>query len=213
MARPARVSPDFILAAAAIEFAERGFAGARVDRIARRARVNKAMLYYHFTSKQTLYRTLLRRMFTLAAARLQAIAALDRPSADKVDLAIDGIAAFIQEHAVFPAIMLREVAEGGTHLDRATLKALAAMPAAFGGIVQDGVASGAFRAVNPVFAYFSMLAPILFYLAGTPIRKELAHLRVLDMPSLSTAAFVHQLQESARRSLVRDGAIATKATR
>ena len=213
MARPARVSPDVILAAAAREFAERGFAGARVDRIARRARVNKAMLYYHFTSKQTLYRTLLRRMFTLAAARLQAIAALDRPSAEKVDLAIAGMAAFIQEHAVFPAIMLREVAEGGAHLDRETLKALAAVPAAVAGIVQEGVASGAFRDVNPVFAYFSMAAPIVFYLAGTPIRKELSDLHVLDMRAMSTTAFVQQLQESARRSLVRDGAAVAKATR
>ena len=66
MPRPARVSPDRILAAAAVEFAARGFAGARVDRIARRARVNKAMLYYHFHSKQGLYRTLLRRTFTTA---------------------------------------------------------------------------------------------------------------------------------------------------
>lgn len=204
MARPARVSPDVILAAAALEFAERGFAGARVDRIARRARVNKAMLYYHFTSKQTLYRTLLRRTFTLAAARLQAIAALDRPSAKKVDLAIDGMAAFMQEHTFFPAIMLREVAEGGAHLDRETLKALAAVPAAVAGIVQEGVASGAFRAVNPVFAYFSMLAPIVLYLAGTPLRKEISQLHVLDMRALSTAEFVQQLQESARRSLARD---------
>jgi AcrR family transcriptional regulator len=54
MARRARVSPDRILAAAALEFAERGFAGARVDRIARRANVNKAMLYYHFMSKDRL---------------------------------------------------------------------------------------------------------------------------------------------------------------
>jgi AcrR family transcriptional regulator len=213
MARPARVSPDVILAAAAREFAERGFAGARVDRIARRARVNKAMLYYHFTSKQALYRTLLRRMFTLAAERLQAIASLDRPPAEKVDLAIAGVAAFIQEHTIFPAIMLREVAEGGAHLDRETLKALAAVPAAVAGIVQEGVVSGAFRAVDPVFAYFSMLAPILFYLAGAPIRKELSHLHVLDMRALSTAAFVQQLQESARRSLVRDGAAVAKATR
>ena len=213
MARPARVSPDVILAAAAREFAERGFAGARVDRIARRARVNKAMLYYHFTSKQTLYRILLRRMFTLAAARLQAIAALDRRPAEKVDLAIAGMAAFIQEHAFFPAIMLREVAEGGAHLDRETLKALAAVPAAVAGIVQEGVASGAFRDVNPVFAYFSMAAPIVFYLAGTPIRKELSDLHVLDMRAMSTTAFVQQLQESARRSLVRDGAAVAKATR
>jgi TetR/AcrR family transcriptional regulator len=204
MPRPARVSPDVILAAAAIEFAERGFAGARVDRIARRARVNKAMLYYHFKSKQTLYRTLLRRMFTLAAARMHAIAALDRPPAVKVDLAIEGLAAFIEEHAHFPKIMLREVAEGGAHLDRETLKTLSAVPAAVARLVQDGVDAGVFRPINPVFAYFSMLTPIVLFLAGTPLRKEIADMHVLDMHNLSTADFVLQLQESARRSLRRE---------
>ncbi len=204
MARPARVSPDAILAAAALEFAARGFAGARVDRIARRARVNKAMLYYHFNSKERLYRTLLRRMFTRAAERLRAIGAGDGTSAEKVDRAIAGIADFIQEHTFFPAIMLREVAEGGAHLDRETLKALAGVPRAIAGIVRTGVAAGDFRRVHPVFAYFSMLAPIVFYLAGTPIRKELSHLHLIDMRSLSLDEFVQQAQESARRSLARD---------
>src|SRR5438093_2646113 len=112
MPRPARVSPDRILAAAAVEFAERGYGGARVDRIARRAGVNKAMLYYHFKSKERLYRTLLQRMFNTAADRLETIAASDRSPAQKLDLVIAAVAALIEEHAVFPAIMLREVAEG-----------------------------------------------------------------------------------------------------
>jgi AcrR family transcriptional regulator len=50
-----------ILAAALAEFSARGFAGARVDSIARRARVNKRMLYYCFGAKQDLYREILRR--------------------------------------------------------------------------------------------------------------------------------------------------------
>src|ERR1700692_1170006 len=104
MPRLARVSPDAILAAAAVEFSARGFAGARVDRIARRAKVNKAMLYYHFKSKQRLYQTLLRRMFTLASDLLTDIAASDAPPADKLDGAIAGISAFIDQHAFFPAI-------------------------------------------------------------------------------------------------------------
>src|SRR5476651_428421 len=104
MGRPARVSPDAILAAAALEFAERGFAGARVDRIARRACVNKAMIYYHFKSKQELYRTLLRAIFTEAAQRLHAIAATPQPPLAKVDAAIETFAAFVGEHRFFPAI-------------------------------------------------------------------------------------------------------------
>jgi AcrR family transcriptional regulator len=162
------------------------------------------MLYYHFTSKERLYRTLLRRMFTRAAERLRAIGAGDGTSAEKVDRAIAGIADFIQEHTFFPAIMLREVAEGGAHLDRETLKALAGVPRAIAGIVRTGVAAGDFRRVHPVFAYFSMLAPIVFYLAGTPIRKEISHLHLIDMRSLSLDEFVRQAQESARRSLARD---------
>ena len=200
MPRPARVSPDRILAAAVREFAERGFAGARVDRIARRARVNKAMLYYHFKSKDHLYRTLLRRMFTLAAGRMQAIGASDAAPAEKVDQAIAGMAAFVQQHAFFPAIMLREVAEGGAHLDRDTLAALAAVPRAIGAIVQQGVASGAFRPVNPLFAYFTMLAPVLNFFAASPIRKEVAPL-ISGAGALPGAEFVAHQQQAMRRLL------------
>ncbi len=50
-----------ILKAALAEFAAKGLAGARVDAIARRARVNKRMLFYCFGSKAALYREVLRR--------------------------------------------------------------------------------------------------------------------------------------------------------
>ena len=204
MSRPARVSPDRILDAATLEFAARGFAGARVDRIARRARVNKAMLYYHFGSKQDLYRTILRRMFTTAAERLHSIAQSHRTPQDKIHEVIAALAVLIREHASFPAIMLREVAEGGEHLDRETLAALAGVPRAVADIVSQGINQGAFRPVNPLFAYFNLLPPILFYLAGTPIRQELTHLHLLKLPAAGTDDFVRHVQDAARRALARD---------
>jgi TetR/AcrR family transcriptional regulator len=212
MARRARVSPDRILAAAAVEFSERGFAGARVDRIARRARVNKAMLYYHFRSKQELYRTLLRRHFTLAAERLRAIAGGAGSPAEKLDRIVAGLAAFVREHESFPAIMLREVAEGGAHLDRETLLALVSVPQAFFTIVQDGVASGAFRAVHPVVAYFSTLAPVVFFLAAGKIRSEVTARHLMDLTAVTPDDFVCQLQESLRRALLRDPHAPTRST-
>ena len=45
-----------ILAAALAEFSAEGFAGARVARIARRARINKRMLYHYFGNKEDLFR-------------------------------------------------------------------------------------------------------------------------------------------------------------
>ena len=54
-------SPQRILEAALQEFAAKGFAGARVDVIARRARINKRMLYHYFGDKEGLFREVLRR--------------------------------------------------------------------------------------------------------------------------------------------------------
>lgn len=48
-----------ISSAARDEFARRGFAGARVDQIARRAGVNKQLLFYYFHSKRGLFHAVL----------------------------------------------------------------------------------------------------------------------------------------------------------
>ena len=50
-----------IFKAAFKEFAGKGFAGARVDGIARRAGINKRMLYHYFGDKEALFREVLRR--------------------------------------------------------------------------------------------------------------------------------------------------------
>jgi TetR/AcrR family transcriptional regulator len=201
MPRPARVSPERILAAAAVEFAAHGYAGAGVDRIARRARVNKAMLYYHFRSKQGLYRALLRDTFGRAADRLRASAATGTTPAEQLDLVIVGIAAFIQQHRHFAAIMLREIAERGAHLDAETLAALAALPRIVAAIIQRGVDEKAFRPVHPLAAYFSMLAPMVMYLAGAPIRERLSAEHFGGGPMLDHDAFVRYIQDSTRRAL------------
>jgi len=52
---------DRILAAALAEFSTEGFAGARVARIARRAKINKRMLYHYFGNKEDLFREIFDR--------------------------------------------------------------------------------------------------------------------------------------------------------
>ena len=57
---PTPPSRKRILDAARAEFSEKGFDGARVDSIAQRAEVNKALIYYYFKSKDELLQELLR---------------------------------------------------------------------------------------------------------------------------------------------------------
>jgi AcrR family transcriptional regulator len=53
-----------ILSAALKEFANHGFAGARMEKIARRANINKAMLFYYYSSKRLLYQAAIKQSFS-----------------------------------------------------------------------------------------------------------------------------------------------------
>ena len=67
-----------ILAAALREFSAKGIAGARVDAIAARAKVNKRMLYYYFGSKEGLFQEILRRRLHERTAALHSTGATAR---------------------------------------------------------------------------------------------------------------------------------------
>src|ERR1051325_10216174 len=69
-ARNPQQSQQRILDAALAEFAAKGFAGARVDAIAKQARINKRMLYHYFGDKEGLFREVLRRKITERSAWL-----------------------------------------------------------------------------------------------------------------------------------------------
>lgn len=69
-ARNPQQSQQRILEAALAEFAAKGFAGARVDVIAKNARINKRMLYHYFGDKEGLFREVLRRKIAERSAWL-----------------------------------------------------------------------------------------------------------------------------------------------
>jgi AcrR family transcriptional regulator len=62
-----------ILDIATREFADRGFAGARVDEIAERTRTTKRMIYYYFGSKERLFVAVLERAYAAIRAAEQTI--------------------------------------------------------------------------------------------------------------------------------------------
>jgi TetR/AcrR family transcriptional regulator len=66
-------SRERILAAASEEFSERGFAGARVDSIARRAGLNKQLISHHFGGKQALYEAVMQARRADAGGEMTAL--------------------------------------------------------------------------------------------------------------------------------------------
>src|SRR3954470_22398146 len=96
-----------VFEAPAAEFAARGYAGANVERIARAARLNKAMIYYHFRGKAALYRQILNDMFGAVRARAAGVAASGAAPADKIRRYVEVIAEEAAARPHFPPIWLR----------------------------------------------------------------------------------------------------------
>jgi TetR/AcrR family transcriptional regulator len=190
-----------LLAAAAAEFAARGFAGGNVDRIARAARLNKAMIYYHFQSKAALYREILRDMFAAVAAGVAAVEASPAEPADKIRAFVDAIATAAEARPHFPPLWFREVAEGGTHLDAGTLAHVSAVVKTLGRIVHEGQAKGRFEKVNPMLIHAGIVGPLLLYFASAPMRARLAKAGVPGVASLSRDVVVDHVQRLAVMAL------------
>ena len=200
--RLTRDSRAAIFRAAAQEFAERGYEAAGTDRIAGRARVNKAMLYYHFGSKAELYSEIVRDMVGAVGARVRAVADGPGSAFEKLDA---WISALVEEAAArpwFPPIMLRELAARAPHFDATTFQMMNAVLAGVSDVIAQGKREGTFRDVDPLLAHLSIMPPVLIFfarqrvLAGRTLRGGLAEPRALDQ-------FVRHMQASARGMLMK----------
>jgi len=193
-------SRDRLLAAAATEFAARGFAGASVDRIARSARVNKAMIYYHFKSKAGLYCEVLRDMFQAVAARLGDGETTRAEPTERIKALVVAIAREAEARPHFPAIWLREIAEGGTHVDKDTMGLLAGILGQVGAAVQEGVAAKRFTPANPFLIQLGIVGPLLMFFATAPMRRR-APAQLAFAASLTTEQVIAHVQRVALLTL------------
>jgi TetR/AcrR family transcriptional regulator len=164
-----------LLAAAAVEFAARGFDGAKVDRIAARARINKAMVYYHFKNKAALYRAILLDLFGSLAVALAISREQGGTPEDQLRRFVRTIAAETASRPHFPSIWLREMAEGGRHLDRTIVQPIGAILGVLAAILRDGVEHGVFGAVHPLIAQMNIVGPLLLFSASAPVRERFQH--------------------------------------
>lgn len=156
--------PQEILAAALAVFAEKGFAAARMDDIAARARVSKGTIYLYFESKEAVFRALIQETLAKRVADL---------------------AAFVREHRGPVAPLLRElllrlghmvstsdlvvlpkmvIAEAGNFPDLARIyreEVVERGLTLFGGLLQSAMERGEFRKMPVQHAVRLCIAPLL----------------------------------------------------
>jgi AcrR family transcriptional regulator len=143
---PERTRAD-ILDEATAEFAERGFAGARVDEIAARTRTTKRMLYYYFGSKQGLYLAVLERAYVGIRALERDLEVSDLTPAHAVRAVAELTFDHHEAHPDFIRLVAIENIHHAEHLRTSPKLAGLAGPAVdvLDGILARGRASGLFR--------------------------------------------------------------------
>ena len=161
-----------ILQAAAKEFADHGIAGARTDAIAREAGVNKALLYYYFKDKETLYGAVLDDAFSGMKTSVFTVLDSELPPREKIMAYVGAYFDFIASNQIYPRLMQREMMrarEGSSlHIDRLVKTYFQPIYRRVGELLQKGIAEGEFRKVDPAHFVPSMVCHDRFLFQQRP---------------------------------------------
>jgi len=170
--RDAVATKAAIVAAALEEFAELGLAGARIDEIARAARVNKALLYYYFESKEHLYQGAVEQMFgVMTDALRRALDTADEPR-ERLLSFLDAHFKLLAERPAYARLLEQEMDIIKVFLNNLKpdtapkfFQQIAPLLAEFRGVLEAGVKSGVFRPVD-----VDAVLPFLLMLVRTAVR-------------------------------------------
>lgn len=204
-----------ILSAALQEFAHEGIAGARTDEIARQAGVNKALLYYYFKDKDTLYAAVLDLVFQGLSGDVAAV--LDRQDLtprEKLLLYAQTHFDYMSRSPLFPRVLQREFMRSGRNptalVGRVMQRYARPLYAKLTRLIMEGCEAGEFRPCDPAQTLTSILGVIVFYFisitaqqlmsSGDPFSPERIAIRrtaVLDF--ISAAVFSPQISSKGKQ--------------
>jgi AcrR family transcriptional regulator len=167
--RDADRSQQTILAAARDEFHQHGLGGARVDRIAERAGVDKKLLYYYFENKDKLFQAVLEDTYRGIREAEQQLHLLDLPPADALRALTTFTWNYYLAHPEFLTLLNSANLHRARHLEesRRAREMNSPLIVTLGQILERGRVEGLFRGgVDPVQLYISIAALSYFYLSN-----------------------------------------------
>ncbi len=180
--------------------------GAGVDRIARRAHVNKAMIYYHFRSKLGLYHCVVYEVFDILTARARDAIDPSGGALAQLDAFVASLLRTTAEHPDVVPLLLREIASGGAHLDAATLRKLVELYSILRGILAEGERRREIAEIDPLLTHFVIVGATMLYAANAPIRARVRQMRLPGGPRRvpkGPEPFLQHMSLVLRRALAR----------
>lgn len=104
-----------ILDAAREIFSQKGFAGTRMQEIADKAEINKAMLHYYFRNKQQLFERIVDSHIQLITPKLVEAISDSVPVIENLERLVDSYIDTITEYPFMPMFLLHEMSQRRMH--------------------------------------------------------------------------------------------------
>ncbi len=158
-----------ILAAARDEFAEHGLAGARMDRIAERAALDKRLIYYYFENKDSLFRAVLEHTYLEIREAEKQLHLNALPPAEAVRKLTEFTWNYYLAHPEFLTLLNSANLHRARHLEGSARAVELNTPLiqTLGGVLERGRAEGTFRGgIDPLQLYISIAGLCYFYLGN-----------------------------------------------
>jgi len=167
--RDADRSQQTILLAARDEFARYGLAGARVDRIAERADINKRLIYYYFKSKDELFLAVLENTYADIRAAEQKLHLDEMDPVEAIRELVSFTWHYYLEHPEFISLLNSENQHNAAHLKKSARIQEMNSPLVqmLDTVLERGRRKDLFRAgIDPIQLYISIASICYFYLSN-----------------------------------------------
>ncbi len=175
-----------ILDAALHIFADKGFNGARIDEIARRAGVNKAMIYYRIGNKLALYQAVIHDIYSDRAEQLRQMIQSQKTPEEKLRTYIAAVAAIMETHPHFTKIMIREMVSGWSNFGQVIFEEVSVTFNIVQAIIDEGVEKGLFIKTDPLAVHTMVIGTLILHYLCLPVKNEIqAAFEALETPSAS----------------------------
>ena len=159
-----------LMKAALKEFSQHGFAGARIDQIAKAAKCNIRMLYHYFGGKKQLYVAMLEAAYAdLRQKEARLSIDPEQPLEGMMEL-MDFTFGYFQNNPMFEGLLRAENMMHGKFVSRSTLvpEGATGLKQTIRALIASGRAKGLFRDdLDPVHIYVTMTALSRFHLANS----------------------------------------------
>ena len=159
-----------ILDAAKVVFLEKGFDGARMQEIADKAKINKALVHYYFRSKDKLFDAIFQEAFQQFLPKVAEVMMTEKPLFEKIEFFIDTYITMLSKNPHLPGFVMHEINRNPGRIVN-IIKSSGVRPEFLGLAIQKEVDAGVIMPINPVHLIINILGMCLFPIIGKPIIK------------------------------------------